>query len=166
MSSACEVTDIDNSGVIGEIEGVRPIYASAEGWDEIILKEPQPIGNLGKIYYKTPYIYVNERNQGIHILDNTNPASPEPIAFIQVLGSEDIAIKGDILYADNVTDLVSIDISDLTKIEVTSRVKNLYAEGNKDFPAGYSGYFECVEEEKGIVIGWEKVTLMNPTCLR
>jgi len=164
--TGCEVIDRESTAPIGIVEGVKPIYAAKEGWDVIQTKAPQPIQHLGKIYYKDPYIYVNERNQGVHILDNTNPFAPVPIKFIKISGNEDIAIKGDILYVDNITDLVSINISDLENIEVTSRVKDLYQESKKAFPDGYNGYFECVDDSKGIVIGWEKAQLENPTCFR
>ena len=165
-ATSCEVLNTGDTKPVGIVEGVKPIYTDREGWDLIKATEPRPIGNLGKIYYKAPFIYVNERNQGIHVLDNTDPENPISVKFIEVIGSEDIAIKGNILYADNLTDLVAIDISDLSNIAVTSRVKDLYQESKKDYPEGYSGYFECVDNSRGIVIGWETTTLENPTCLR
>ncbi len=166
LCAGCEVLTTSEIDPPGIVDGVKPIYASSEDWDVITAIAPQPIGNLGKIYYKYPYIYVNERNKGIHILDNTTPENPLPIKFIEVLGSEDIAIKGNYLYADNITDLVTIDISDLENISVTSRVKDLYDESKKDYPDGYNGFFECVDPTKGIVVGWENATLDNPACLR
>lgn len=162
----CEVLSTSEIDPPGIVEGVKPIYASSENWDLISSKEPQPIGDLGKIYYKFPYIFVNERNKGIHVLDNTTPENPLPIRFIEVIGSEDIAIKGNFLYADNITDLVTIDISDLENISVTSRVKDLYSESKKDYPDGYSGFFECVDPTKGIIVGWKNATLDNPACVR
>ena len=164
--SSCEIIQFNTVEPVGTVEGVRPVYTDANGWDDITATDPQPIENLGKIYYKDSYIYVNERNKGIHVIDNTDPANPLRIRFIQVIGSEDIAIKGNILYADNITDLVAIDISDLEAIKVTSRLKGLYSVDKKDYPEGYSGYFECVDPTKGIVIGWEDAILENPGCLR
>ena len=162
----CEVLSTSDLEPPGIVEGVRPIYVNAEDWDVITSMEPQPIENLGKIYYKFPYIFVNERNKGIHILDNTTPENPLPIRFIEVLGSEDVAIKGNYLYVDNITDLVTIDITDIENITVTNRVKNLYTEAQKEYPDGYSGFFECVDNSKGIVAGWETTTLDNPACRR
>lgn len=166
LFSACEVIDFESSEPVGEVEGVRPIYTAEATWNQITATEPQPIVALGKIYYKNPYIFVSERYKGIHILDNTNPAAPIPVRFIRVPGNEDIAIKGDILYADNITDLVAIDISDFQNISVKSRIKDLYNNQKKNYPDGFSGYFECVDEELGRVVGWEKAMLNNPTCLR
>lgn len=166
LSTACELVDIENIEDVGVAEGVRPIYADFEAWDEIVSLPPQPVENLGKIYYKAPYIFVNERFKGIHVFDNTDPTQPVAIAFIQVYGSEDIAITGNILYVDNYTDLVAIDISDLNNVKVVSRVEGLYTRSSKAYPEGYSGYFECVEEDRGFVVGWEEVELLNPKCLR
>ena len=165
-TTACELLEIEGVNEVGLQQGVRPIYAALDGWDEIVSLPPQPIGNLGKIYYKDPYIFVNERFRGFHVVDNSDPNRPEPIAFIQIFGSEDIAIKENILYADNYTDLVAIDITDIHNVQVVSRVKNLYAPESKAYPEGFSGYFECVEEDRGFVVGWEKAELLDPQCLR
>ncbi|MEM6379546.1 MAG: hypothetical protein AAF705_15175, partial [Bacteroidota bacterium] len=162
----CELINLNEIEDVGVQQGVRPIYADFEIWDEILSLPPQPIENLGKIYYKDPYIFVNERFKGIHVLDNSDPNNPVPIAFIQVFGSEDIAVNGDILYVDNYTDLVAVDISDLNNVKEVNRVKDLYSRESKAFPEGYSGYFECVEEIKGFVVGWEEAELLNPRCIR
>ncbi|MEM1324725.1 MAG: hypothetical protein AAGI23_02165 [Bacteroidota bacterium] len=164
--SSCETVNLDDIADVGEQEGVRPIYAAFEEWNEIKSLPPQPIENLGKIYYKSPYIFVNERFKGIHIIDNTDPNAPVPIAFIQIYGCEDVAVNGNFLYADNYTDLVVIDISDLKNVKEVNRVKDLYSKEAKSFPEGFSGYFECVDEGKGFVVGWEEAVLMNPRCLR
>lgn len=166
LSTSCELLNLNEIEDAGVQQGVRPIYADFEIWDEILSLPPQPIENLGKIYYKAPYIFVNERFKGIHVLDNSDPNNPVPIVFIQVFGSEDIAVNGDILYVDNYTDLVAIDISDLHNVKEVSRVEDLYTRESKAFPEGYSGYFECVEENKGFVVGWEEAELLNPRCIR
>lgn len=162
---SCEIVNFRNPPLEDEVEGLKPIYSAAD-WDDIAVLPPQPIDVLGKIYYKAPYIYVNELNKGIHVMDNSDPADPIPVSFIQIWGSKDIAIKGDILYADNVSDLVALDISELTEIEVTKRVKGLYNTFDKDYPEGYNGYFECVDDTKGLLIGWETALLENPECFR
>ena len=149
-----------------EITGMRPIYLIGEPWDAITVQEPQPIKNLGKIYYKDNHIFVNEVNKGIHVIDNTDPYNPNPIKFIKIWGSKDIAIQGNILYADNITDLVAVDISDLDNIEVTKRVTELYGLEQSSYPENYQGYFECVDATKGTVIGWEEADLMTPECFR
>ena len=146
--------------------GMRPIYLTGEAWDEISVQEAQPIQNLGKIYYKDNHIYVNEINKGIHVIDNTDPHNPNPIKFIKIWGSRDVVIKDNIMYADNLTDLVAIDITDFNNIVVTKRVPNLYNLEQASFPQNFLGFFECVDPSKGTVIGWEDAELLNPQCFR
>ena len=66
---------------------------------------PRTIQTTGKIYVKDNYIFVSDPNEGIHIIDNSHPAAPENIAFLKVMGNVDMAIKGNILYADSYSNL-------------------------------------------------------------
>lgn len=149
-----------------EVIGMKPIYLQGEAWDAISVQEAQPIKDLGKIFYKDNYLYVNEVNKGIHVIDNSDPANPNPVKFIKIWGNRDIAIKGNILYVDNLTDLVAIDISDLDNIVVTKRITNLYNDEQFAFPENHLGFFECVDPSSGTVIGWEETQLLNPECRR
>jgi hypothetical protein len=79
----------------------------------------------GKIYYRAPYIYVNERYKGVHVINNANPAHPVNEGFILAPGCLDMAVKGSILYLDNAVDLVSFD---LDSKQVTKRIKNVFPE--------------------------------------
>lgn len=146
------------------VEGLKPVYATGTDWQQISVTDSRPIQQLGKIYYKDGFIFVNEVNEGIHILDNNNPANPIPVKFIAVPGSKDISIKGNFLYTDNVTDLVVLDISDFQNIETVNRIPNIYPPTNQDFPEFSSGYFECVDASKGTVISWESALLTSPQC--
>jgi hypothetical protein len=147
------------------VMGLKPVYTNGD-WKAITSMSPQPLQNLGKFYYKDEMIFVSETRQGIHIIDNTNPENPQNVKFIAIPGVLDIAIKNNILYADNFTDLVALNIADLENIEVVNRVENLYPEHQNYYPANFEGYFECVDPEKGVVIGWEEVELRNPQCRR
>ncbi len=148
------------------VEGLRPVYIQPEEADTITSLPPQPIGQLGKIYYKDDLIYVGERGEGVHIVDNTNPFSPERIGFIRIPGNIDIAIKGNYLYGDNYRDLVTLDITDLNNVTEVSRLADVYPEVPQNYPKFYSGYFECVDPNLGFVMKWEPATLENPRCFR
>jgi hypothetical protein len=65
----------------------------------------------GKIYIDGNWIYVNEKEKGIHVIDNSTPQQPRNVAFINIPGNIDISIKNSILYADLYCDLAAIDIS-------------------------------------------------------
>ena len=105
-----------------------------------------------------------ESSWGVHVIDNTDPYSPQRIRFLQIPGCRDVAIRGNLLYADNVTDLVVIDISDLNDIALLNRVEGLYPEVDQQTPEAYEGYFECVDPSKGAVVGWETALLDDPQC--
>ncbi len=79
----------------------------------------------GNIYTYNQYLLVSEKTKGIHILDNTNPANPIPLKFIQLKGNTNFSVVNGILLADNGPDLISIDISDLEHIELVNREENI-----------------------------------------
>jgi hypothetical protein len=95
---------------------IKDLQASARS------ESPKEILATGKIYTKDQYLFVSEPRAGIHIIDNTNPAAPQKIAFLKVLGNMDIAVKGNMLYADSYTDLTVFDISDPRHITLVKRV--------------------------------------------
>lgn len=82
----------------------------------------------GNIYTYKNYLLVCEQQKGIHIMDNTNPASPVPLKYIELLGNENMAIKNDQLYVDNGTQMLNIDISDLNNINIVNVIPGLFNE--------------------------------------
>ena len=66
---------------------------------------------IGKVYVQGNYIFLNEVDKGIHVIDNSNPSKPVNLSFIKIPGNEDIAVKGSTMYADAYGDLVAFDIS-------------------------------------------------------
>ncbi|MFD2515151.1 LVIVD repeat-containing protein [Pontibacter locisalis] len=87
---------------------------------------PQTLEDPGKIYVKGNYLFINEVNKGIHVFDNTNPAAPRSLSFIQVPGNIDMAVKGNTLYADSYIDLVALDISNPMDVKLVKRVENIF----------------------------------------
>ncbi|MFY0626944.1 MAG: hypothetical protein JXR07_11650 [Reichenbachiella sp.] len=87
---------------------------------------PAPIEMPGKIYFKDNYLFLNEYDKGIHVIDNTNPIHPEVIGFIDIPGNKDLAAKGNYLYADNYLDLVVFDITEKKNIFETNRIENVF----------------------------------------
>lgn len=102
-----------------------PILMSRSQLEQSVVKKtPQPIVNPGKIYSYGQYILINEQYKGIHIINNLDRKRPENIAFIQVPGCMDFAVKNNMLYVDNAVDLVAINIQDINNIQTTKRVKD------------------------------------------
>jgi hypothetical protein len=106
-----------------------------------------PLKNPGKIYLKGNYIFVNEVDSGIHIIDNTNPSSPQNIAFINIPGNRDMAAVGNVLYADCYIDLLALDITNPASIKVLSCVQNALP-----YPQYTNGYY--ADPSQGVVKYW------------
>jgi len=123
---SCNPDESISSSQNQPVFGMKPIYSTNDDWQDIKVTDARSIKRLGKIYYKDGFIFVNESAEGIHVIDNSDPANPVFLKFIEIIGSRDIAIKGNILYADNITDLVTLDISNLDDIKVLNRVKDIY----------------------------------------
>ncbi len=106
----------------------EPLYKTkAEVYADIIKSNPgREIENPGKIFIIGKYIFLNEIGRGIHVIDNSNPASPKNIAFIAIAGNLDLAVKGNTLYADIYSDLVALDITNPLQVINTKIVENAF----------------------------------------
>lgn len=96
--------------------------AKADYLASIKAEAPREIGTTGKIYVKDQYIYVNELYKGIHVIDNSNPRSPKNVAFVNIMGNVDLAIKDNTLYADSYGSLAVFNISDPLHITLTRKI--------------------------------------------
>ena len=111
------------------------LHTTAEVRASVKSDVAQPIVNAGKIYVKGNFIFMIEKEKGIHIIDNSNPSSPINKAFITIPGNEDLAVNGNIFYADCYTDLFAIDISNINNVTLKSYAANLYPE--RRYASGY-----------------------------
>ena len=131
-----------------------PIYMSYETLRQSVKQtDARVLENPGKIYFKDDYIFVVEKMKGIHIINNSDSSNPEILTFIEIPGNVDIAIKGNVLYADSYIDMIAIDISDLSDIKEVNRVEGILPytlpPTEEDYPIAQ------IDEEKGVVIAWE-----------
>jgi hypothetical protein len=118
-TDTCEVTN--------EYVYFEPVYTTVDNIrSQVSLMAPQPVNTVGKIYFKDGLLYVNEPGEGIHIINNTDPANPAPVSFLKIPGNFDLAIKGNTLYADSYVDLVAFDISDVSSIHEINRLDGVF----------------------------------------
>jgi hypothetical protein len=141
-----------------EYEGNAPVYMTYPDLRAAVKNQQNvDLENPGKIYYKDNYIFIVEELKGIHVYDNTNPASPVKRTFVNIPGVVDISISGNTLYADSFVDLVILDVQNIDNIHETGRVNDVLpytvpATGNK-LPTSY------VDSKKGVVIEWDVKTI-------
>lgn len=147
-----------------EVMGLRPVYGTAADL-EVRFLHAREICEPGKIYIYGSYLLVNELHKGIHIIDNENPSAPKNLGFIQITGNVDMAVKDGFLYADHLSSMVVIDVRNPKQAKFVKSVEQAFALGKNEFPP-VNGFFECVDPEKGPVIGWAEALLNNPQCFR
>lgn len=137
-----------------------PVYRSLSDIRNAVKSEnPLDIYQTGKIYYYNGYLFINEPNRGIHVIDDRTPSSPKNISFIDIPGNIDLAAAGNILYADSYTDMVAIDISNPMNVKVTQRVENVFPLRN------YNYGFSDQPTGQGMITGFvSKDTIVKSDC--
>jgi len=115
---------------------------------------PKEIKESGKIYYYNKYIFVNDKNKGIHIINNSNPEKPVKVSFLKIPGNVDISVKNNILYADSFIDLLVFDISDINNIKLANRLKDVFPY-NYVFPQNADAVnWQELNTQSGVVVDW------------
>lgn len=133
----------------------EPVYLSIEDLrSSFDIQPPDSIKKPGKIYLYENYIFINEYGKGIHIIDNADPSNPRIKQFINIPGNFDLAVKGNVLYADSYPDLVVLDISNPENIIQLDRIKDIFNNYNPEF-----GF----DPQKGIVVDWEEKEVIEVT---
>lgn len=135
-----------------------PIYKTREAvLSHVKLLPAKAMTKPGKIFSYGNYLLINEIDKGIHIIDNSTPASPVKLGFLNIDGNLDLWVKNNLLYADCYDNLLVLNISDIHNIRLVESV-------NKVFPdRSYIG--AVIDDTKGYIIGWEqKDTTMTIDC--
>ncbi|MEO9474205.1 MAG: hypothetical protein ABJG41_01680 [Cyclobacteriaceae bacterium] len=135
--------------------GLKPEY-STDLNDIVKLEDARPLRNPAKIYSYKHYILVNEPQQGMHIIDNSDPRNPEPIQFLKIAGSNDVAIKNDVIYADQFDNLIIIALDSLTDVMEKKLLPDVFENyGYYDVvPEEKDVYYECPDPSYGVVVNW------------
>lgn len=132
-----------------------PITMSLEDFkNSVDIVAPKPIDESGKIYAYENYIFVNDKYKGVHVIDNSDPGSPQKIAFIKIAGNVDISIKGNYLYADSLTDLMVLDISEINAIRIVNRLEDVLRD-NIVWPIADIYEYDGIDYENEILVGWD-----------
>ncbi|MEI6059113.1 MAG: hypothetical protein WCR72_00320 [Bacteroidota bacterium] len=135
-----------------------PVYMLRSEMEKAVkIEAAQPLHTTGKIYLYGNYILVNEQYKGIHVIDNSNPAAPQNMAFLHIDGCIDIAMKNNVLYADNAIDLIALKTSDnFSTVQLTERIKGIFPE--PEAPDGYWSRYSVdrFRPQDGILVAWKK----------
>ncbi len=91
------------------------------------VQSPRPLTHPGKIYYFDHYLLINEQNEGIHVIDNSDPTHPVQTAFWSIAGNVDMAVRGRYLYADQYINLLTIDLQDIQNPQLVCTRENAFS---------------------------------------
>ena len=137
----------------------EPIFMSAESFRNSVKvsKTPHTLGGIGKMCFYNNYLYISEPQKGIHIINNTDPANPQTVGFIEILGNADLAIRNGLLYADSYIDLVWFDVSDPANPMLKGRLDSIFTTALPTIPNQYGIDYAGTYSggSSGIVVGWE-----------
>jgi hypothetical protein len=137
--------------------GFAPVYSNDIA-ELVRFEGPQKLRNPGKIYVYQNLLLINDLYEGVHIYENSNPASPQNLGFIRIKGSADVAFRNGILYADQGPHLVSVRVQDLEGGLRIARTTNVFDNHNTYYnsaqPPGENIYYACPTLDSGIVIDW------------
>ncbi|PHR12797.1 MAG: hypothetical protein COA40_07945 [Aequorivita sp.] len=123
----------------------RPTFESS-----VVLSPAKPVVNAGKIYVIDTFLFINEKNEGFHIFNNENPSSPSPIYFIESPGATDLAIRENVFYINQATDLIAVQV-DLAAggLNVSKRIRNTFPE-----MLSPDGFYPNDIPQNNIVVNW------------
>jgi hypothetical protein len=139
---------------------MQPVYVSMAELRSQVGSEPaRAMEKPGKLFSFAQYVFINEIGEGVHVIDNRDPRNPQSVSFIRVPGVHDMAVKGNTLYVDSYTDMVSIDISDPVNAREIGRQEDAFVYGswhpnlwaNED--SGIAVRFESVEVQETVPCG-------------
>jgi len=73
----------------------------------LVSAQAQP--SAGKIWIEGEHLFVNAPQRGVQAMNNANTRRPEAIGFIAIPGNVDMAVIGNVMYANHYDDLVAFD---------------------------------------------------------
>ena len=140
-------------------EAYLPIYGYDSSKYFIKKTPPRPILAGGKIYVWGNLLFQVEQYQGVHVIDYSDKRNPVKIGFIASKGCTEVAVKGNYLIVNNLTDLVTVDFSNFSAVKEVGRLKGAFpsqlTSWQYEQPSVKGVYYKCPEPNKGDVMGWE-----------
>ena len=163
---------IDDREMVDVAYFVPQYETTAQLAAKVTVESPKDYAEAGKIVTYQNYIFINKPNEGIHVVDNSNPATPVNLHFINIPGSLDLTIIDDHLYSDMFSALVVFDISDVILPDLIEdfTVEDVFYYNpyrtldNVSRPEESYAYtqYESIDDSRGIVTGWEVEIRQEP----
>lgn len=143
-----------------------PVYYKTDNIDITKFSAARAIHRAGKQYVFGSLLLQNDINEGIHLVDVSNPSAPKKLGFIEIPLCTEISVKQGFLYANNFDDLVVFDLRGPGEPKLVKRIKDVFPLANQDYPPFFNVAFECPDPEKGVVVDWELKSNIATRCRR
>ena len=138
-------------------QDAAPLYLSYQALRESVsVENARTPANIGRVYLYQNYVLLNEKNKGIHIIDNSDPAAPVNLGFINIPGNTDIAMRSNYLYADSYIDLITLDLNDPANVQVINRQEDLFPyDAYQNIPYNVSFRNNGIDSRLGVVVAYQ-----------
>jgi hypothetical protein len=133
-----------------ELNAIPILMSRNEMEAAVKLETPRPIRKAGPTCLFKHALYVQERYEGVHVFDNSNPTAPVKKGFLRIPGSYHIAVLKGILVADNAVDLITFDLSNPLQPILKERVRSILSQT----PAPYGTIFKHIPSADELVVGY------------
>ncbi|MDL2322393.1 hypothetical protein LJC52_00210 [Bacteroidales bacterium OttesenSCG-928-A17] len=156
LFAACE-----NNGSMVQYKINEPVFMPKTEFRNSVnvTNDAKTLTGSGKICFYNGFLYISDPGNGVHIVNNTDPANPKMVGYIELPGNYDINVRNDILYADALIDLVWFDITDPAQPVYQGRLEDAFPELLPPVENEYGIDFAiCYNEEKrkdNLVVGWK-----------
>ena len=149
MSSCCLTRDCEDDYFYTDpFEAVVMTREDLESSIKVLPK--QAMDRAGKIYLKEQWMFIGDHNTGFHIYDNSQPEQPIEVAFLNLPGATDLAIRGNVFYVNQAVDLVAFTLDvETKKISILKRVKNVFP--SMTSPSGGMNYLG----DNHVIVDWK-----------
>ena len=139
-------------------EAYGPVYLDWSSFrSSYAVLAPQRQIISGPVMVYGNYIFSNEPNEGIHIIDITNKSAPVHQSFVRIWGNLSMQVKGNFLYADSFVDLLIMDITDPKNPVLIHRMQEVFAYNPCQKPIP-STNIRCqsanYKKSDGVIIDW------------
>ncbi|MBK8558150.1 MAG: hypothetical protein IPL65_21515 [Lewinellaceae bacterium] len=142
--------------------GLRPVYLPVSELSNVGNLPEQALEQTGTIFLQDSLFFILEQKKGIHVYFVKDSLNFDYLTFIKIPAISDFTVSGTRLYADSWKDLLTIDISNILQVKLLNRQTDVFSPLLS--PPLYNGIFECVDESRGAVVGWETAELETVSC--
>ncbi|MFW5754209.1 MAG: hypothetical protein ACOCV9_05345 [Marinilabiliaceae bacterium] len=136
-----------------------PVLLSRDDLQKSIeIQSAKDFNQPAKVYLYDQTVFIVEKFEGIHVIDNSNPEDPKKTGFIRIPGCTDVAVKDEVLFSDNAVDLVSIDIASFPEIKELDRFRDVFPEHTPpDLDYIPSKFSSRLRPQNTVITKWEKI---------